>query len=228
MSGINAGSNESTSKEIKSTQTNFIKIYNDKRWVVRAEIFNMLTNELCAFFTENITSILIRNSIKNFAPSLEFTYKDSQYQLSEYLQNFACLISFLIEAPDIETSFSLSNTRINNSYYLINTTVIDKGRDYISYRFTCIPYQSLLLHNTLNYSNNKTIGKKSPYKIIQEVLNNVGYKFESDFKDTDARIDLISSRTSTVLDIIDYCLHKGISKKCPPTYFFTDIINDKR
>lgn len=188
----------------------------------------MVTNENMTLFTENITDILIRNSLENFAHSLEFTYKDAEYQLSKYLQNFACTIGFVIKSPDLDNDISLRNTTLRNTYYLINTSVIDKGRDYISYRLTGIPYQSLLLHNTLNYSNNKTIGKKSPYKIIQEVLNKVGYKFDSNFKDTDARIDLISSRTSTVLDIIDYCLHKGISRKCPPTYFFTDILDDKR
>jgi hypothetical protein len=109
---------------------------------------------------------------------------------------------------------------------MVNNIIADKGRDYISYKFVFVSYQSLLLHNTLDYANSKSDGKKSPYKIIEEVLTKAGYKFDTNFIDTDNRINLITSRTSTILDTIDYCLHHGISRKSPPSYFFTRILDD--
>lgn len=53
-----------------------------------------------------------------------------------------------------------------------------------------------------------------------------GYKFDPHFTDTDNRINLITSKMTTVDTIIDYCLHAGISKKSPPSYFFTRIYDD--
>ena len=69
-------------------------------------------------------------------------------------------------------------------------------------------------------------GPKTPYKIIQEVLSRTGYKFDPQFIDTDNRIDLISSVQSNVKDIIQYCLHSGVSRKNPVSYFFTRIKDD--
>lgn len=78
-----------------------------------------------------------------------------------------------IKSPDIDNSVNNKYLTIENTYYIVNSEVIAKEKDYITYRFMMISYQSLLLHNSLNYATNKTTGSKSPYKIIQEVLSSV-------------------------------------------------------
>jgi hypothetical protein len=78
-----------------------------------------------------------------------------------------------IKSPDIDSSVNNTYPTIENTYYVVNSEVIAKEKDYITYRFVMVSYQSLLLHNSMNYATNKTAGAKSPYKIIQEVLSSV-------------------------------------------------------
>ena len=78
-----------------------------------------------------------------------------------------------IKSPDIDKSVNDTQPTISNTYYIVNSEVIAKEKDYITYRFMMVSYQALLLHNTLDYATNKTTGKKSPYKIIQELLSRI-------------------------------------------------------
>jgi hypothetical protein len=63
----------------------------------------------------------------------------------------------------------------------------------------------------------------SPYDMITAAMTKAQLMFDSDYTDTERKISFISPQSWTVKDIISYCLEKAVTKKTPPSYFFTRL-----
>lgn len=74
-----------------------------------------------------------------------------------------------------------------------------------------------------NYATKNNV-PESPYQIIYNILRKINYDFEELPYDTDQSIDFINAQRMEALDIIDYCLHRSVSKKIPPAYFMTELV----
>jgi hypothetical protein len=61
-----------------------------------------------------------------------------------------------LKSPDLESHSENKQSMITGTYYISNSEIMEKEKDYITYRFHLVSYQSLLLNTTLNYATNRT------------------------------------------------------------------------
>lgn len=181
---------------------------------------------MITLITENITYISITNSLESWVPTIVLKYSDFNYSASKFLRaNSSVLYVELIEPMHIDAKES---TKLIKTFIINNIKQNTQNREYIMYEIEGQDLHITDLIKNVNYSNDKTQGKLSPYNIIADIANRIGYIFDTYFVDTSKRIDLITSQTMNAMDIIDYCLRMGVSEKDPPTYFITRLLDSTR
>ena len=117
--------------------------------------------------------------------------------------------------------------KINKTFYIDKFVVIpeknDSNRVQTKYFIGGLDIQILRLLEHVNYSTNHDIEGISPFQIIYDILGKINMEYVKLPYDTDQKIQFISGKNMEALDIIDYCLHRSISKKTPPTYYMTQL-----
>lgn len=181
---------------------------------------------MITLITENITYISITNSLESWVPTVLLRYNDFNYSASKFLRaNSTVLYVELVEPVQADKS---EPTTLVKTFIVNNIRQDTQNREYISYEIEGQDLHMSDLIKNVNYSNDKTQGKLSPYKIISDIANRIGYTFDDEYVDTSKKIDLITSQTMNAMDIIDYCLRMGVSEKDPPTYFITRLLDSCR
>ena len=147
------------------------------------------------------------------------------FSLSPYIRPNGIILNINIVQPKKE--FEQETIQLGGQFIINDMKILSQEREVITYEFIGTHINSLKLIKNINYANNKEQGKLSPYQIISNILNLVDYPLLSEFKDTSQKIDFISSQSMSIKDMINYCLHMGVSEYDPPTYFIHRLLDNK-
>lgn len=201
-----------------------IKLYNSQRWEIYATINDLFHNKKIPLILNNINRIIITNDLECYSPTIELSYIDYGFTLSKYFRPNGMVLELIMIQP--KKDFEEKSFELSCKFILNDMKILDQSRDTISYNFIGTHINSIQLIKNINYANNKEQGKISPYQIIFNLLNLLNYPANNNYIDTTKKIDFISSQSMTVKDMINYCLHMGVSDYDPPTYFIHKLLDN--
>lgn len=201
------------------------KLYNSQRWEIYALLTDLYNNKTIPLFVDNINSIIITNDLECYSPTIRLKYVDFGFTLSQYFRPNGMILDITLVQPQKE--FESESVQLPGKFIINDLKILSQTREIISYEFIGTHVNSTKLIKNINYANNKEQGKLSPYQIISNILTLINYPLVPDFVDTTQKIDFISSQSMSVKDMINYCLHMGVSEFDPPTYFLHRLLDNK-
>jgi hypothetical protein len=171
--------------------------------------------------TENIGNFVIYNSIESFAPTIVMRYLDSEFELSHILNNNKFYLHFSLQSEQLDRE-GKNPVNISDIFIINNVKIIYQRESGILYEFSGVQRNDLFLSLNVNVTHDKA-ELVSPYDMITAALSKAELMFDPDYTNTDKRISFISPQSWSVKDIVNYCLEVAVTKKTPPSYFFTRL-----
>ena len=205
------------------------KSINNCNWYIDIKLLNVSGNILIDLPADQVTYMKFSNSLEQFIPTFILRFNDKNFRLTNYLQHTNLILAVDIIQPILtkkEDQKEAYSAKLNTSYVINNIKTIEKHEKEIIYEFFAEEIKVLDFIKNINYATNKKTIGESPYKIIQNICNKADIVVDSEYSDTDIKINFITSQNMTVIDSIDYCLKMGVfSKTKPPSYFYSRLID---
>lgn len=200
------------------------KLYNSQEWEVKCLYTNIKNDVYNEIDTDCINYIKIINSLETYVPTVVIRFIDKGYALLNNLNTNGTYVRLLMVEP--KQTYNEEEITLDCSLIVNDIKIISINQQFATFEIYCTYVTDIELSKNIMYSNNKEQGKISPYTIIEDVVSQLNCEFDYNYVDTSQRIDFITSQNMTVKHIIDYCLEMGVSKKDPPTYFLTRILDN--
>lgn len=209
---------------IEQKTPQYTKSYNTLDWTIVAVLKNNLAQTLYILDTQNINSIIIKNSLQSYGPTLELIYLDINFQISDFLYRNNLILQLYLLSPQLIESQPPPETTIQ--FFINNIMLIDTNQTQLKYKLIGQHVNNISLSQNINYATNKKDGPASPYKIIQQIFKKIQYSFDAEYDDTTEKINYITYKNQTIKDIITYCLSVGMNFKSPPMFFMQRLLDN--
>jgi hypothetical protein len=192
-------------------------------------LFNAVDGISVELPADQVTYMKFSNSLDQYVPTLTLRLTDTNFRFTKYLTYTNLMLWVDICQPNLTKDSNHNepyNAELNTIYVINNINTLTIGKHEIIYEFFAEQFNVLNFIKNINYATNKKTIGESPYKIIQDICNKADIVVDSEYSDTDIKINFITSQNMTVIDSIDYCLKMGVfSKTKPPSYFYSRLID---
>lgn len=215
-----------TKKEIDSSK---FKTINACDWYIDIRLINVSDNIILELPADQVTYMKFSNSLEYYIPTLVLRLSDKNFRFTKYLTYTNLMLNVDIRQPNLTKDDNHNepyNVKLNTLYVINNIKTLTIGKHEIIYEFFAEEANVLNFIKNINYATNKKTIGESPYKIIQDICNKADIVVDSEYSDTDIKINFITAQNMTVIDSIDYCLKMGVfSKSKPPSYFYSRLLD---
>lgn len=215
-----------TTKEIYSSK---FKNINTCDWYIDIRLINVSDNIIIELPADQVTYMKFSNSLEYYIPTLVLRLNDKNFRFTKFLKYTNLMLNVDIRQPNLTKDSNHNepfDVKLNTMYVINNIKTLTIGKHEIIYEFFAEQLNVLNFIKNINYATNKKTIGESPYKIIQDICNKADIVVDSEYSDTDIKINFITSQNMTVIDSIDYCLKMGVfSKSKPPSYFYSRLLD---
>ncbi len=206
--------------------TLYTRQYQGVGFEIGLTFFSPHTQTYSQISEREIITIIIDNDLECFNPSVIITYKDINHVFMNSQELVGQYARLVIKQPTYIDEKTVPKY-FDFIVLITNSKIVDFNPKYSVYELHCEHSIVNLLNRHINYATSKELSDISPYQIITNVLNKVGFEVDEDkIAKTTQQIQFITSQDLTVKDIIQYCLAAGVSKNDKPAFFyFNNILN---
>lgn len=190
--------------------------------------------------TENVTYLMIANSMTSFVPNATFEIKDDMNAITNYLKAQNCRIQVFIKKDPLI---------FNLTFLVKNYTVLDITQNSTEYRIeteldNCIPLNTICEYATSCSLDSDNEMMENPYEIIKNILAQVNYKtfptekIGKNGENINSKYSLpytnevchfITYPNMRAIDAIKYLISYGIGENgsCSPAYLIHNLYYNK-
>lgn len=205
--------------------------YNQELWTQKIQIVNPLLSENNVILLNNdfVMSIVLNNKLTSFSPTLRIQYTDINFRLLNFIQIGTCYVALQMsnstkkEAIDIHNIPQIEVGEISEVFIINDVRIINQSQNDAALELVCVHKNVEMLCRKIPYSTNKARGKISPLRIIQNIMGFIQYDMNTNYVETDVKIDFTSTVGQRASQMIKYLLHKAVSPSTPPTYLYHNI-----